>query len=74
MSQNRNPYVVLLLGACVDSQDWAMVTGTLQLFTTFIFTFLEFCDHGDLEHLIYSNEKLTLSKKIQFGIEICQGN
>jgi hypothetical protein len=28
MSQNRNPNVVLCVGACIDSlQEWAMVTG-----------------------------------------------
>jgi len=51
----------LLLGACTDSHRWSMIT--------------EFCLKGDLEHYLHSPEigKLKLSRKIQFGIDICSG-
>lgn len=56
-----HPNIVLLMGACTEGSNWAMVT--------------EFCGKGDLNGILHGKDKdkLSIPKKIHCALDICAG-
>jgi len=61
MAKVVHPHIVLLLGACTEGSNWAMVT--------------EFCAKGDLNGILHGKDKdkVSLSKKIHIALHVCAG-
>eukprot|EP01125_Pyxidicula_operculata_P001978 TRINITY_DN11964_c0_g1_i1.p1 TRINITY_DN11964_c0_g1~~TRINITY_DN11964_c0_g1_i1.p1 ORF type:complete len:529 (-),score=121.69 TRINITY_DN11964_c0_g1_i1:95-1681(-) len=63
MARLLHPNILLCMGACTE-EDFGQNNYAIVM---------EFMPRGDLHHLLHSDIELSLPRKIQFGIEICQG-